>query len=70
MPALPRLAFGQNFFFSGVKQFKNRKFPFRRCEKRREYLCVFPSIFMKQERKFSFLNRVFSYLSEPYVLPF
>jgi len=41
MPALPRLAFGQNFFFSGVKQFKNRKFPFRRCEKRREYLpCI------------------------------
>ena len=65
MPALPRLAFDQNFFFPGVKQFKNRKFPFQLCEKRREYLCVFPSIFMKRERKFSFLNRVFSYLSAP-----
>ena len=30
-----------------------------------EYLCVFPSIFIKLGRKFSFINRVFSYLAAP-----
>ena len=65
MPALSRLVSGQNICFSGAQQFKNRKIPFRQNEKHREYLCVFPSIFMMPGRKFSFLNRVFSYLSAP-----
>lgn len=30
-----------------------------------EYLCVFPSIFIKSGRKFSFRNRMFSYLIAP-----
>ena len=35
-----------------------------------EYLCVFPSIFIKSGRKFSFRNPMFSYLIAPLMAGF